>query len=70
MKDGPPPGCVILLLIALAVLFACGLLVSFVDRLAPQIAAGPVYQYAVCGADLLPRLTGQRLRARGAVGVH
>ena len=49
MKDGPPPGCVILLLFALVALFACGLLVSFVDRLAPQVAAGPVYQYAVCG---------------------
>ena len=58
MKDGPPPGCVILLLFALALLVACGLLVSFVDGLAPHVAAGPVYQYAVCGSDQLRAYDG------------
>ena len=58
MKDGPPPGCVILLLFAVVVLLACGLLVSLVDRLTPQVAAGPVYQYAVCGSDQLRAYDG------------
>ena len=58
MSDRPPPGCVILLLFSLALLFACGLLVSLVDRLTPQIAASPVYQYAVCGADQLRAYDG------------
>ena len=68
MKDGPPPGCVILLLVGLVVLVVCGLMVSFVDRLTPQVAAGPVYQYAVCGSTSRAPMTRRRLRARGAVG--
>ena len=58
MTDRPPPGCVILLLFALALLVACGLLVSLVDGLAPHVAASPVYQYAVCGADQLRAYDG------------
>ena len=58
MSDRPPPGCVILLLFALALLVACGLLVSLVDGLAPHVAASPVYQYAVCGADQLRAYDG------------
>ena len=58
MNDRPPPGCVILLLFALVALFACGLLVSIVDRLTPQVAAGPVYQYAVCNGDQLRAYDG------------
>ena len=58
MSDRPPPGCVILLLFALALLVACGLLVSLVDGLAPHVAAGPVYQYAVCGSDQLRAYDG------------
>ena len=42
MSDRPPPGCVILLLFALALLVACGLLVSIVDGLAPHVAAAGV----------------------------
>ena len=51
MSDRPSPGCIIALAIALCIIVALSLC-------ARRIGAGPIYQYAVCGADQLRSYDG------------